>query len=134
MFANTEELVRAYLLDKLALPDAQISTEMPTHPPLPFVLVSRVTAIDDKVTEDATVSVHCFHQSRDSANDLARLVHSHMLSLTPKTPVAVSTGSVAVDQVVTVEGPAWQDYGDADLQRYVARYEVTSRFNSQPLS
>ncbi|MDF3280922.1 hypothetical protein [Gordonia sp. N1V] len=131
MFINTEELLVAYLTPLLTAD--QVSTELPNEPPLPFILVTRIAATDDKVTELAMADVEFFANSRDSANDLARQGHSRMLSLSPKTPVVTPSGTVWVDWVRTDQGPAWQDYADEDLDRYVARYEIASRINSQPL-
>lgn len=134
MFIDTEELVVYVVRTTLFLPAEQVSVEMPDNPPLPFVLVTRVAATDDKITEIATVSVQVFANSRVTASDVARQLHSHMLSVSPKTAYPLSTGNVSVDSVETFQGPAWVYYDDEDLERYVARYGIASRFNAQSLT
>lgn len=134
MFIDTEEFMVTLVMHGLALPAEQVSTEMPADPPLPFVLVTRVAASDDKITEDATCSVSVFANSRVSASDVARRLHWYLLNITPQTEVALSTGVVSVDSIATLSGPAWVSYDDEDLERFVARYEIASRFNSQPLT
>lgn len=132
MFIDTEELVVAYLQP---LNPGSVAVEMPPLPVLPFVLVSRVAGGDDRITDRGMVQVEVFHSSRDGANSVARQMHYLIQQWTPKVGVTLpSTGRmVFIDRIETVQGPHYQDYGDENLKRYLARYEVVSRITSSPL-
>ncbi|MDG3012376.1 hypothetical protein G4X40_19740 [Rhodococcus sp. D2-41] len=132
MFIDTEQLLVAYLQP---IAPNQVSVEMPNTPPLPFILVSRVAGGDDRETDLGIADVHVFHNSRDQARQTARQMHNLIQQLTAKTPVTILDGgpTVHIDRIITIHGPAWVDWQDENLKRYVARYEVASRINSQPL-
>lgn len=132
MFIDTEELVVAYLQ---SLNLGSVAVEMPSDPVMPFLLVTRIAGGDDRITDRGMVQIECFHSSRDGANALARQMHYRIQQWTAKVGVTLpSTGlPVYVDRIETVQGPHYSDYGDENLKRYVARYEVVSRITSSPL-
>lgn len=120
---DAEELVIAYLSQSFD----NVSFIMPDTPPMPFYLVHRISGGSDKVTDHATVSIHAFHSTRSAAADAAREMHDLMTNWLPKTAVALSSGSAGVDHVYVLETPAWVDYDDKTLQRYVGRYRIDLR-------
>lgn len=132
MFIDTEELVVAYLQP---LNPGYVAVEMPSEPVMPFVLITRIAGGDDRITDRGMVQVEVFHTSRDLANQLARQMHYRIQQWTPKVGVTLpSTGlPVFIDRIETVQGPHYSDYGDENLKRYLARYEVVSRITSSPL-
>ena len=90
-------------------------------------------AVDDKVTEQSTFSIHTFAADYWDARTQARLTHRRMLALGPplagQQRVALASGrTVFVDGVDTAEPPTWQDYGDNTIHRFVARYTIDLRF------
>lgn len=101
---------------------------------LPYRWVSDAPGgVDDKVTEEATFSIHTFAADYWTARQQAVLTHRRMLILGP--PLAAQqrvtlAGNrvVFVDQVQTADPPSWQDYGDNTIHRFVARYTIDLRF------
>ncbi|QIS06758.1 hypothetical protein F5X71_34605 [Nocardia brasiliensis] len=128
MYIDTETFVIAYLA-----PLGYVRAEMPNTPPLPFHLVSRITGSDDGVTDWGTVQIEVFAANRNSARVAARRMHARMLALSPRAVVATDKGPASIDHRATLLGPAFLDYQDENLQRYVARYELATRLTSQPL-
>lgn len=120
---DAEELVVSYLAQFFP----NVSVTMPAEPPLPFYLVTRISGGDDMVTDYATVSVHAFASDRTAASDAARAMHDKMRNLNARIGIPVSNGTAGVDRVETKETPAWRDYDDANLQRYVGRYGLDLR-------
>lgn len=112
-------------------PPGQVSFEMPAEPPMPFIVVTRLSGGDDYVTDESTVSIHAFHTSRALAAVEARRMHQLMKSLTPKLAVPLSDGTYAsADYVYVLEAPAWRDYQDKTIWRYCGRYKVDLRLSS----
>ena len=122
---DVEELLVSFLS-----PLGQCGTVMPPMPTMPYILISRLSGGDDWVTEEATVSVHCFHSSRSLAAEFSRTVHNQMKNLLARTPILMSNGSYAnVDYVYVIESPAWRDYEDKTIWRYCGRYRIDLRIN-----
>lgn len=100
---------------------------------LPYRWVSATGGIDDRVTEQSTVSIHTFADEFWTAREQARITHRRMLALGPplsdQKRVTLAGGRTAfVDGVTTDELPTWQDYGDNTIHRFVARYTIDLRF------
>lgn len=134
-FVDSEEVVVNYLQ---GVSPGNVSVQMPILQTIPltepYILIARVAGSDDRVSDKGIVDVHTFHSSRDLAGRTARYVHYLMLIWTPQVGVSMSTGDVVhVDLVETIQGPFWSDYGDENLKRYTARYQITSRITSQSL-
>lgn len=134
-FIDTEEAVVTYLQ---GVSPGNVSVQMPILQTIPltepFILIARVAGSDDKVSDQGIVDVHTFHSSRDLASRSARYVHQLMYLWTPQVGIPMSTGDIVhVDLVETILGPHWSDYGDENLKRYTARYQITSRISSQSL-
>lgn len=134
-FVDTEEVVVNYLQ---GVSPGSVSVEMPTISAIPltepFILVERVAGSDDRVSDKGICDVHTFHSSRDLASRSARYIHHLMQIWTPQVGIPMSTGDVVhVDLVETILGPFWSDYGDENLKRYCARYQITSRVTAQSL-
>jgi hypothetical protein len=135
VFVDTEEACVNYLA---GVSPGNVSVQMPIiwQIPLtaPFILIERCSGSDDRVSEKAIVDVHTFHSTRDLASRTARYIHYLMMIWTPKVGVSMSTGDIVhVDLVETIHGPVWADYGDENLKRYTARYQITSRITAQSL-
>lgn len=126
MFADVEQLLVTYVGLLTDLPN--VSVRMPTSPPTPFVLVERVVGGDDYITDSPTVDLAVFHPDRTVASGLAQELHAHMLRLRHTV-----VGGVLVDGLDTVRGPAWLDYQDENLQRYLMSYVVHLRAPVRPV-
>lgn len=125
--------VEAFLVSYLSRlqPPGQVSIQMPANPPMPFVLINRLSGGDDYVTDSATVSIHVFNSTRSLAAYEARRMHQLMKDLLPRHPVLLPDGTYgAVDYVYVVESPAWQEYEDKTIWRYCGRYKVDLRLQS----
>jgi hypothetical protein len=120
---HSEEFVIAYLKQWLT----NVRTEMPTDPPFPFYLVNRLSGGDDMVSDYPTLSIHCFHTSRQLASDAADVMHAKMKALTARSAVLVRGVNVGVDYIEVVETPMWVDYNDPNIKRYVGRYKFGLR-------
>jgi hypothetical protein len=129
VFIDHEEMLVGYLQP---ISPGNVSAEMPNDPDLPFVLVTRLSGGDDRITEFAIMEISVFHNSRSSASSSARSMHSMMLNLKPST-LGLAAGGVPVriDRVSTIHGPSWMDYRDENLRQYTARYVIESRVHSQ---
>jgi hypothetical protein len=125
---DSEVFMVAYLS-----PLGNVSVELPNDPPLPFYQLWRITGSDDGVTDCGTVQVNIFGDSRNSARIAAREMHARMLALSPKITVETDKGPACIDHRRTILAPAYLDYQDENLWRYVARYELASRLTSQSL-
>jgi len=121
------EFVIAYLTPSLT----NVSTLMPPNPPLPYYVVKRITGTQDWVSDYPVVSIHAFDSTDALAAQAARAMHALMNPwvLTPKVSVLVSGVECSIDSLEIQEAPAWQDYGDKNLERYCARYKITTRVN-----
>ena len=120
---HSEEFVIAYLKQWLT----NVRTEMPTNPPFPFYLVNRLSGGDDMISDYPTLSIHCFHTSRQLASDAADAMHAKMRTLTAKSGVLVRGVRYGVDYIEVVETPMWVDYNDPNIKRYVGRYKFGLR-------
>ncbi len=127
--ADCEELVVKYLAQTFP----NVGLDMPTDPPLPYVLVNMLPKSNASwVTESNLVSVHVFAATRTAAAVAARQLHAVMNPwvFTPKLSFTMSNGStIGIDQFCIVEKPAWQDYDNPNLQRYCGRYCIDLRMN-----
>lgn len=128
MYIDAETFVVAYLA-----PLGEVRAEMPNAPPTPFYLVTRIAGSDDGVTDYATVQIDVFDTSRDAARVAARRMHARMHALTPAVIVTTDKGPARIDYRTTLFSPSYLDYRDENLRRYVARYELASRYTSQTL-
>jgi hypothetical protein len=136
-FANSEAAVVAFLRSKGF---GSVSVEGPANT-FPHIMVTRVTGGDNRFTDHATVDVEAFHSSRSAAATAGRAAHYWItqfldgllgaaVSYTADDGTAVT---VYIDDVRTIRGPAWLDYGDPKVHRYLASYVVDSRVDSAPL-
>lgn len=110
-------------------PLGRAGTQRLSGDPLPFRLVTRIAGADDHIegVDVAVVSVHTF-AARETATDEANKTHQRMLYLArhPFTDIELLGSGVTanVNYCETVEKPTYQDYGDPNLLRYVARYRL----------
>lgn len=124
------ELVITWLLPL----DGDVGPQRYAGQELPYRWVSDAPGgVDDKVTQESTLSVHTFAADYWSARQQAALTHRRMLVLGP--PMAAQqrvtlagNRTVFVDGVETAEPPTWQDYGENTIHRFVARYTINLRF------
>jgi hypothetical protein len=125
--ADAEEFVVAYLSQYFT----NVGVEMPSAPPLPFYLVTRLASPSDMVTDHALISVHAFAATRTAASTAARAMHNYMnpWALTAKASLTLSSGASSIDRICILETPTWHDYMDPNLQRYCGRYRIDLRMN-----
>lgn len=104
--------------------------------PLPFRLVTRVAGADDGYELDrAVVSVHTFATTMSNAAREADKTHRRMLYLAqnPLTDIVLPGNRVAnVTFCQTFQSPNPLDYGDEQIERYVARYRLGLSFVAVP--
>ncbi|MBF6060510.1 hypothetical protein IU500_06930 [Nocardia terpenica] len=124
--------IEVFTISYLA-PLGAVRAEMPNVPPTPFWLVTRISGSDDGITDWGTIQVDVFAATRDAARVAARAMHARMLALTAKTVVATDEGPARIDHRRTLLTPAYLDYQDENLRRYVARYELASRLTAHPI-
>lgn len=125
--ADAEEFVVVYLSQFFA----NVGVDMPSTPPLPFYLVTRLPSPSDMITDHALISVHAFAANRTAASDAGRALHRKMnpWTLTSKIGLDLSTGRSFIDGICILETPAYHDYEDPNLQRYCGRYRIDLRMN-----
>lgn len=124
---DVQEFVVAYLTPTLT----NVSTFMPDEPPYPYYVVKRITGAQSWVDDYPVVSVHAFHSTDALAAQAASAMHALMNPwvLTPKVVVMVGGVPTSIDSLEVLEAPSWQDYNDKTVQRYCARYKITTRVN-----
>lgn len=133
---DVEDFVIAYLTGSDIVPAAQISARMLDQPPLPFVLVQRVTGDDDFIVDHPTFDVESFDATQTGASDIARSVHHAMRQLHPKTLVTlpddtqVSPYGLCKTEQTPIYVPWEPSGGGAVMERYVARYRLNLRLPS----
>jgi hypothetical protein len=133
-FAHVEAAVIAFLQDKGATsvsgygPNDKSST-------LPHTQVTRVTGRDDRYTDRPVIDLDHFAARREQAANQARTVHDWMPDLIGAEVTYTDDDgqpvTVQIDDVRTDEGPHREDFGDPNVERYVASYYVDSRLDAQ---
>lgn len=89
---------------------------------LPFIRVQRIGGIDDWDNDTATVDIDTFASDELAAYNLADTVWRALYALYGQ----VVSGR-RIDSVNTVAAPMWVDWQDANIQRYVATYDIYTR-------
>lgn len=120
-FPDIELLVVAYL-SSFAGVNVSLETPNTLSATLPFVRVTRVAGGDDYVTDVATIDLDIFSDTRYNCNVVSQAVHGYMHRLRH-----TSVGNLLVDHVETVTSPMYVDYGDENLRRNVASYQIHTR-------
>lgn len=126
--ADIEELVVAYLAQTFT----NVGVDMPPTPPLPFYVVTGLTAPSDWITECDTVQIEAFAATRTAASDAGRALHNVMNPwvFTSKLGFTLSNGNRAfIDRLQIMEKPCWRDYENPNLHRYCGRYRIDLRMN-----
>lgn len=125
---DIEEFLVVYLQP---ISPGNVAVEMDTIPPMPFVMVERVSGSDDHfVTARPIVDINVFHTTRALASATAAQMHQMMRALNAKVAVTISAGTKCIDRCITIHGPSYLKYEDENLKRYVARYEIESRLTA----
>jgi len=130
--ANPEEFIIAKLIP-LGLP---VEPERDEETPLPCYVVTSVTNKSDRYLLDATVSVHSYAKDTTSARGRAAASQAAwdadglLMSQTPGDVINMSDGRPAGAWICPHMPPAWADYRDPFIKRYVARYDVLLRFTA----
>lgn len=128
--ANPEAFVIG-ILKQLSIP---VGPERDEETALPCYVVTSVANKSDKSLLDATVSVHSYASDTNAARgraaasqaawDADKLLTSH----TPGDVYTMPDGRVASAWICPHMPPAWADYRDPFIKRYVARYDVLLRY------
>lgn len=122
--ANPEAFIIATLLP-LGWP---VGPERDESTGLPSYVVTAAAGRGDRFMLEATVSVHSYAATRAEASALAWDADSLLLSRMPGDLVTLPDGSVVGAWVDPHTPPAWVDYHDPFIKRYVARYDALLRF------
>lgn len=122
--ADPEGFITAKLIG-LGLP---VGPERDEQTPLPCYVVTSVTNKSDRRILDATVSVHSYGTTRAAASEVAWKADSLLLSQTPGDLVVMPDGRPAGAWICPNMPPAWVNYRDPFIKRYVARYDALLRF------
>lgn len=121
------------LLTPLGLP---VGRERNPETPLPCYKVTVIPGKSDKFILRAVVSVHSFatdpnpERAHGIANDAAQDADHVLLSQTPGDVVTLANGSTAAGKICPNQTPAYADYRDPFIKRYVGRYDVELRFTA----
>ena len=116
-----------------------VGLRRPQAAALPYRMVTVVAGTEtyEKIRQCAVVSVHTFADNMDDAEYQSLLTHQRMLEfgppLAPNQTVTITvpggpTRDATADYVETKQIPIWADYEDDEIFRFVARYEIASRF------
>ena len=121
---DVEEIVVAYL--ESVLTGVEVASSTPDRlEGKSFVKVTVQTGTDDGITDRAMVDVQAFAPSRAGAQALAEDCRNALHDLAAR---AVSDdGTSLVDRVQTSLRPAWVDYKNPRVHRFVASYWLTTR-------
>lgn len=88
---------------------------------LPFIRITRVGGGDDRITDNARVSVDAFAGTRADSYTLAEAIRQKMLLW----PIVLS--NCVIDRIITTTGPMEVSWGDVNVRRRVATYTVSTR-------
>lgn len=118
-FPDTE----AAVLELLADFAEQLGTVTPAdlQDVVPYIRVQRYGGGDDHITDAARVDVDVFAANRAAAWTLSATVHQRMLSF----PHVLS--NCVIDYVATDIGPRELPWGDPEVRRFTASYQVSAR-------
>jgi hypothetical protein len=116
-FADVEDMV----LDILS-PAGPTVLAIPSQITAPLIVVRRVGGSDDGITDVARIRVQTFANTHVDSYGLAEQCRQ-LIMASPATGV----GDVTIDRAVTDTAPAYVDYGQPPLQRYVATYRLELR-------
>lgn len=103
---------------------------------LPCFMVTVIPGRSSKYMLCATVSVHSFatdmnpERAHDIALANAQKAETILLSQTPADITTLANGTTAAGWICPHQPPAWVDYKDPLIIRYVARYDVELRFTA----
>lgn len=97
-----------------------LATPVTITPPL--IVIRRVGGFDNRITDVARLRVQTFGASHATAFALAEACRQLILA-SPATHVA----GVNIDRAVVEAAPAYVDYGQPPLQRYIATYRLEVR-------
>ena len=124
-WANPEIVLREMLAEKrghLAEYGVVLPGNLGAH--FPYHRITLVRGADDTINDTTVVDIESFAASRNDASNEAEAIRSLMLQLSG---TADAKGRWLIDSVNTLNRPAWKDYRNPDVHRYVATYEVTMR-------
>lgn len=112
-------------------PPGHVANERKSGGPLPFILVHELPGAEsvEESDVDALLSVHTLihkAEGRVEASRIADETHRAMLHIARHLPgVELSNGRWAeFDYVNIVTTPHWEEYGDDQILRKVARYQL----------
>lgn len=97
-----------------------LATPVDLNPPL--IVVRRVGGGDNRITDQPRLQIQAYGTTRVQARDLAEECRQLILA-SPATAVA----GTSVDRAVTESGPAFVDYGQPGIHRYIATYRLEYR-------
>jgi hypothetical protein len=121
------------LLIPLGLP---VGREVSLETQLPAYQVTVIPGKSNKYLLCAMVSVHSYatDQNAERAHDLAlnaaQAADTVLLSQWPSDIVTLANGTTAGALICCSHPPAYADYRDPFIKRYVARYDVQLRFTA----
>jgi hypothetical protein len=137
-FVDIEDAVAFYLNTLGIVPPGQLRAgDMPSGAAWPFVVITRITGGDDRVTDYPSIDADIFHPDYTTASTIGRHVHRGIKSLKPRglmfrPTINVPTDSgetvpFVIDRLEVVEAPVLRDYEDSSVKRLVGRYRIEHR-------
>jgi hypothetical protein len=121
------------LLTPLGLP---VTRTRNLESPVPAYMVTIIPGKSNRYTLCATVSLHTFatdlnpERAHDLALNAAQAADTILISQTPADIVTLANGKTAAGWICPHQPPAWLDYRDPLIIRYVARYDVELRYTA----
>lgn len=97
-----------------------LATPVDLNPPL--IVIRRVGGGDNRITDQPRLQIQAYGSTRLQARDLAEECRQLVLA-SPATQVA----GVSIDNAFTESGPAFVDYGQPSIHRYIATYRLEYR-------
>lgn len=88
----------------------------------PLIAIRRVGGADSLIIDVPRVQVQTFGSTRAQSRDAAEACRQIILA-----SPATGFDGVSIDHAWTETAPVWADYGDQNLQRYVATYRIALR-------
>ena len=121
-FPDLESALMGFLTGVVAGATCGTATPSNLADALPFVRITRFGGNDDLITDTARVSIDAFTADWTSCQVLAEAIRQKMLNSRP-----IVLEDCVIDHVSTLTGPSEIAWGDVNVRRRNASYQVSAR-------